>query len=322
MFFEPGGRLERMVGRRVPMNCQDVRAELDRLETSRAIPPDAADHARGCPTCQALLNADRRLEASLVVLEQATPQVRLTPRIMAAVAREAATPAPAPSFLDRLFGFLLPHATEMRWLAVGVTILLLGVVTHETLLRPTLPAPAPHWEMTLLHFDAERVPGEWAAQRAGIPLARGEAVDLGPGSVCSLQMPGRATAAIRDGRFVPAASGFRLERGKATVQVAKTSTATPFSVATPFAEVAVVGTRFTLDLASDRLIVSVSQGRVRVVHPTGTRELNPGESLAVGTSGFVPEALPAAAPGEPASATLPVAPGSTSSPLEEDNPGR
>ncbi|RCK79662.1 MAG: hypothetical protein OZSIB_4134 [Candidatus Ozemobacter sibiricus] len=307
------------------MNCQDVRAELDRLETARAISQEVADHARGCPACQALLQADRRLEASLLVLEQATPQVRLTPRIMAAVAREASTAAAAPaplSFLDRLVGAIFPVAAGRRWVAVGVALLLLAIVAHQTLVRSPSSIPTPQWEMTLLSFDAERLPREWAARPAGILLPWGEPVDLGPGSLCSLQWPGRATAAIRDGRFVPAAAGFRLERGRATVQVVKTSPATPFTVATPFAEVAVVGTRFTLDLSADRLHVSVAQGRVRVVHPTGTRDLNPGESLAVGATGFVPVELPPLAPGEPASSVSPAVAGSISSTLEEESPGR
>ncbi len=305
------------------MHCQEFRSHLDSLD-SLAIPGPLLDHAKACPDCQALLRADRKVSGSLTVIDRATPAVDLTPRIMAAIAREPAPREGDDSPFERLMQILFPDTLVKKSLALAFCLLILAILARETVLRPTPPAAEPAWEMALLAFDPAQVPAPWAAHPASIALPRGQTVKPGAGSRVVLTLPGRARAEIADGEFAPHAAGFRLLSGRAEVQVEKTSPLTPFTIGTPFAEVAVIGTRFTLELSAADLQVSVSEGRVRVVHSAGLREVGPGDSLVVGAAGFLAPA-PALSPGAAdvgsgAAAAPPT--GSTSSPLEEDNPGR
>lgn len=301
------------------MNCQEFRNHLDSLDT----PTDHGalrEHAKTCPDCQALLRADRRVGGSLTVIDRATPAVDLTPRIMAAIAREPAPRDGSDSPFERLMQILFPDTLVKKSLALAFSVLILAILAHETVLRPTPPAAEPVWKMALLAFDPAQVPASWAAHPASIVLPRGQTVKPGAGSRVALTLPGRARAEIADGEFVPHAAGFRLSSGRADVQVEKTSPLTPFTIGTPLAEVAVIGTRFTLDLSATALQVAVSEGRVRVVHAVGRREVGPGECLTVGPAGFLTPAPEAPDVGSGLSAAPPT--GSTSSPLEEDNPGR
>ncbi|NLI77972.1 MAG: FecR domain-containing protein [Candidatus Riflebacteria bacterium] len=315
------------------MNCQEFRNHLESLD-SPPIPGPLLEHAKTCPDCQALLRADRRVGGSLTVIDRATPTVDLTPRIMAAIAREPVPREGSDSPFERLMQILFPDTLVKKSLALACCVLILAILARETVLRPTPPAAEPVWEMALLAFDPAQVPAPWAAHPAAIALPRGHSVKPGAGSRVVLTLPGRARAEITDGEFAPHAAGFRLLAGHAEVQVEKTSPLTPFTIGTPFAEVAVVGTRFTLDLSDADLQVAVSEGRVRVVQAAGSREVGVGERLTVGPTGFLADPMefpevgsgssvaPLDAPEVGSGSSVAPPTGSTSSPLEEDNPGR
>lgn len=306
------------------MNCKEFQTQLDQLE-SAAIPAVLSEHARGCPSCTAQLQAQACLDQSLAVLGRTTPKVDLGPRIMATLQKEGA-PAPSNSPLENFLQLIFPDTLLKKSMAFALWILFFGILARETIFAPTpLHHPGPVWEMGILSLEPGRRAPEWSGKDSGIDLPSGRKVVLGAGSRVSLSLPGRADAVVENGSFIPNGAGLFLVSGMATLHVEKTSPTTPFTIGTPFAEVAVVGTRFLLDLRPTGLIVGVTEGRVHVIHSSGMRELGPGQSIKVGKDGFRPDlGTPetGVATGSAASAPARVDPGPTSGPSEEENPGK
>jgi len=313
-----------MVIWRVTMNCQEFNKQSEQIENN-AVSAEMSEHAETCGACRAILQAQTTLEQSLAALGKATPKVNLAPRIMTAIGKEHA-PGNAPdSPLERFFQLFFPDNLMKKSLAVAISLLMLFIVGRETVFAPSTPDRASKWEMTLLSFDPAKVSPEWAGKKSGIQLPGGVKAFLGQGSKVNLRLPGRAEAEVENGELIPNSAGFFLSAGKATVHVEKTSSVTPFTIGTPFAEVAVIGTRFIVELTPAGLRVAVTEGRVRVIHPKWLRELKPGEFLDVSSGDFLPVAgIPKvfSSSASQASGAALVEPGSTSSLNEEENPGK
>ncbi len=302
------------------MRCEEFKTEFDRVEGT-ALPKEMSEHARTCPGCRSILSAQRKIDLSFEVIERSTPSVDLTARIMAKIAKEPARRPAEPSLFEKLIALFNGSGFMKPAFAVGVCGLLLFVMlSHSVPQVPPANNPASQglWEMACLSGNPANLPAGAQAQGKSILLPIGEQVQLGENCRVAITLPGRGQATLENGSFIPLANGFFLLSGKAGVKVTKTTPDNPFTIGTPFADVAVIGTQFTLDVAEDGLNVKVTEGRVRVVHPTGNRELTPSQETTVGNSGFrVENATVNAASGTPVTNA-----GSIDSSTEGENPGK
>ena len=80
----------------------------------------------------------------------------------------------------------------------------------------------------------------------------------------------------------------RLESGSVACDVAAQAAGRTFGVQTPFGDVRVVGTVFSVDVNAETTRVDVSSGEVRVEHRFGNTNITPGNSVVIDEKGIRP----------------------------------
>jgi hypothetical protein len=178
--------------------------------------------------------------------------------------------------------------------------------------EPPRPEPAPPREPvkpTVVAIAAlERVQGDWflldpagkAAAKSGASILPGQGLQSSsPGGVAAMRFPDRtlvelgAATTLRECSQGAGGKRLRLESGSLTADVAKQVAGAPFVVATPQAEIVVIGTRFSIACSADSTRVEVREGRVRVARLSdgATAEIS-AEQFAVIAPGAPVEAKP------------------------------
>lgn len=106
----------------------------------------------------------------------------------------------------------------------------------------------------------------WRGQTYETKLGELRSVTLEDGSIVELNARSRIRA-----RYSPAERRIDLVQGEAVFRVAQNHER-PFKVSTPFADIVAVGTQFNVDSRENRTVVTVLEGRVRVLQqsPGGT----------------------------------------------------
>ena len=173
-----------------------------------------------------------------------------------------------------------------------------GALVAILLLLPKLAAAAERCAMPAGHIAAvedlvEVAAGaDWTRLALGEPLCVGDTLRAGEN--------GRSAVILNSGAVLRLAPGttLRIEQaqpGERTLLQLVTGIASFFSrrphaleIDTPFADAAVEGTEFTLEVEPDRSRVTVLEGRVRFANPLGTVRVAPGEA-AVALAGRAPE---------------------------------
>ena len=173
-----------------------------------------------------------------------------------------------------------------------------GALVAILLVLPELAAAAERCAVPAGHIAAvedlvEVAAGaDWTRLALGEPLCVGDTLRAGEN--------GRSAVILTSGAVLRLAPGttLRIEQaqpGERTLLQLVTGIASFFSrrphaleIDTPFADAAVEGTEFTLEVEPDRSRVTVLEGRVRFANPLGTVRVAPGEA-AVALAGRAPE---------------------------------
>ena len=186
-------------------------------------------------------------------------------------------------------------AAEQAWAQVGKLDSLLGEAANdpsisalrEAAKAPVRPPMARRWViggalaaalvaavgLPLASTLTSDAPSEASPPRQSYAATnQAKSIALADGSTMLLDARSSATVLIGPVRAVA------LDRGRALFTVAKDK-AHPFVVTANGNSVTALGTQFSVEQAGDKTIVALLEGSVRVVTHTGTRTLQPGESL-------------------------------------------
>lgn len=184
----------------------------------------------------------RRLERSQawpdVDIDQLVAQARSETKVAALSAKFRFQQREAPSHSP--LRSLSPRAGRLGW---GVRVATAATVLAVTAL---LAVQAPRWWHDRHTYETR--------------LGELRSVTLEDGSIVELN----AKSSIR-ARFTPNERHLDLLSGEAVFRVAQNHQR-PFKVSTPFADIIAVGTQFNVDSRSNKTIVTVIEGKVRVEH--------------------------------------------------------
>ena len=156
--------------------------------------------------------------------------------------------AAAPNFASgrgslRTDGAAPRPASRGRWLALAAAVSLLALAALFAWQRP----------------DGARHGQSYETRRGEL-----RSVALDDGSIVELNAKSRILA-----RFSKAERHIELQSGEAVFRVAH-SPERPFRVSTPFADIVAVGTQFNVDARADKTVVTVLEGRVKVMRQPET----------------------------------------------------
>ncbi|OWK33634.1 FecR family protein [Sphingomonas dokdonensis] len=186
-------------------------------------------------------------------------------------------------------------AADQAWAQVGKLDALLGEVANdpsisalrETAIKPARPPAARRWViggalaaalvaavgLPLASTLITEAPSDAPAPRQSYAATnQAKSIPLADGSTMLLDARSAATVSIGPVRAVA------LDRGRALFTVAKDK-AHPFVVTANGNSVTALGTQFSVEQAGDKTIVALLEGSVHVATHTGTRTLQPGQSL-------------------------------------------
>jgi|GEM_PF-4617973 len=273
------------------MRCEEFKKDFDKYEISD-LPPQMLEHADGCKECRHLLEIQRNIDKSMMILNRCTPKLDFTSRIMTAIRSEEPGKESGNTLTDKIWKWFVPAPAFRLSMVIGAILVLAVIILPQLLLKSPADFPGSniseeHWEMAFLNDPSGFAAKAWNGKTSGILLPNGNSVDFPEGTKVVLNLPGKAEAVVADGFVIPQESGFYLKGGVAELKVHKRKKTDPFVIATPYADVVVVGTSFRLDLHGDNLKVKVTEGRVRVVNPDGAYEVGLNEELVVGAKGFL-----------------------------------
>lgn len=149
------------------------------------------------------------------------------------------------------------------------------------------------------HPGYVHVRGKQTSLYEGLPLHPGERIVLGAGTSVDLRWRHESTTiTLSDSADAIIATPdeherLRLDRGTVVAEIAHQEPGQRFIIATPQAQITVIGTRFVVHTTDDRTEVDVEQGRVRVATLAGDKpvEIGAGER-AVRIAGQAPTVVP------------------------------
>ncbi|MBN1674866.1 MAG: FecR domain-containing protein [Kiritimatiellae bacterium] len=204
-----------------------------------------------------------------------------------------------------------PRAAWAWWVTglAAAVLIAIGLALHVAELRPVSETTAHLAQLEELNGDVVIVAraGERAG-RAGANLARGETVRArGPLSAAVLAYPDGTRLELAAGAEITVADGTAAEpgarplrtrtagkclvlrRGRLIASVARQPAGRPMLVATPHAEIKVLGTRFSIDVAPEATEVETREGRVEVTNRKTARSavVEAGYAARVGTDTLV-----------------------------------
>ena len=277
----------------------------------------ARDHLSSCADCRAeqgalaLLTLDETPAGAAPALDELSRR-RLINQIVARAAQPAVEPPerlPAPQ-------------TTLRWKATVALAASVFVGTTAALLahqfgQPDRPAPEATLKLAGVHAPAP-VPRSSAPVFAKVLLQSGKAtLDGTPMAAARTMEPGK-TLRVATGQMVlqlpmgskmlvrrqstvdlerldPDRVRINLRQGELLAAVTRRSAGQVFEVQTPDGRVVVRGTYFSVRVVGGRSVLSVLEGRVRVVERGGViRELAAGQATTLGQGGVRPVATAAA----------------------------
>ncbi|HEX3133125.1 MAG TPA: FecR domain-containing protein [Planctomycetota bacterium] len=199
-----------------------------------------------------------------------------------------------------------PSTTTRDWwrhpLIAAVALLLIAVGAAVTGWFATTPMPVADIANVaavgnpgvVRHADGKQIP-----LRNGLPLATDDRIELGTDTSIDLRWRSEATVITLAGGSIATiarasdSERLRLDHGSLVAAVAHQTPGQQFAIATPEAQVTVIGTRFAVHTGDNRTEVDVEQGRVRVATLAGDKpvEINAGER-AMRIAGQAPVIVP------------------------------
>jgi FecR protein len=173
-----------------------------------------------------------------------------------------------------------------RWGAAALLLICAGVLGvallgHTGRARPILAALSGEVQLTTNGHTRSAHPGDLMAAGDRLTVAPGGSASwrYDDGSACALS-GGVQASAPNSALFPAAVDGIRvvLEAGTLSAEVAKQPAGRPMRIESPAATAEIVGTAFTLGVGADGTRLTVSSGRVRLIHGGDQVEVAGGET--------------------------------------------
>lgn len=251
------------------MNCEDFRNALDTLP-GPDLPSGLSEHASSCRACLRCFEAHKKLFQGLNILKRVPQPPDFTKPLLERIELPAETQVPLWKKVVWLFLPKTPLHSSLFYGGAFLLILGLGYfVLHQAQRKPALDnvdtTPQLAWHQI-------------ATPNSPIPLAEGQSLFFGD---ARLEHP-RAHIQVENAAVALASTGVRLQEGAADLRV----TRGPFHVWTPFADVMVLGTSFSVRVTKEDATVSVLSGTVLVRKQNWQRHLGAGQSCVAGPNGI------------------------------------
>ncbi|MFZ2957609.1 MAG: FecR family protein [Candidatus Ozemobacteraceae bacterium] len=273
------------------MNCSTFLELLNEIP-DHPLDTDAMAHASQCVSCRNHLAAEKRVSNGLTALSRLPFDRDLAPSILAKI-RKDVLPGESPGIIERFH--LLLSGRFFATFSLGFVLLICIVaswwVTHSHPARQDenmRDRPHETW-MASLETGSCVIAGKTTISQAPFSLQNGEKLTIAPDGIVRLTLGTRARVRLIGAEITPASAGFLLDFGKAEVDVAPLKSKEVFRVLSPFGDITVIGTAFSLNATKDAVFVHVERGTVHIRSIIGEEKiLSAGNDAVLSASQGVP----------------------------------
>lgn len=213
-----------------------------------------------------------------------SPPPDLSQQILAKISQGKAAKQPVRRFLEESVKLLIPTTPGKSMAFYGIAGILIfflcKAIIDKAIIRQSVnkAQAAITWEVSLVRSTGTEKESSLTECTTPMFLKDGDTFTLADNSEARIILSDISRATLENAKVKFMNNGFFLEKGKATVSVNRVAGhRAKFFVKTPYADVLVAGTEFTVEIIENGIKTAVREGKIKLIVGNNAREYSTGE---------------------------------------------